>query len=195
MKNRFYHTARDLKHSIVLTLLPIVVLAFSIQVTAKTTTSYNRNDITSLLPTLMGQGTRTIPVDSIATATEEIRLASEAKPWKVALECAKEGTLLTIDLYEETVDVPGMDMFGPMNGYLGGKIFGVWMITSFKVENETQATIKLSNDLGSETQTCLLTIQPDSTYLLELKGGVVVKRVVGKKLEKVVSKMVFVKKS
>lgn len=137
----------------------------------------------------------TATVQTDATAVPKDSCDSVAStPWKLSLECKSEGTILQIDLYEESVDVPGMDMFGPMNGYLGGKIFGVWMVTSFKIDSEKQATIKMSNDLGSETQTCLLTLQSDGTYLLELKGGVVVKKVVGKKLEKVPSKMLFEKK-
>ena len=81
--------------------------------------------------------------------------------------------------------MPGMDMFGPMNGYLGGNIYGVWTVTSFKIQDDKTATLRLSNDLGSETQKATLTQQSDSLYLLHLDGITVVKRVVGKKLVKV----------
>ncbi len=61
------------------------------------------------------------------------------------------------------------------------------MITSFKIQDDKTATIKLSNDLGSETQKATLTQQSDSIYALHLDGTVVVKRVVDRKLVKVLS--------
>lgn len=106
-------------------------------------------------------------------------------PWKLKLHCPEENIVLHIDLYEESVKVPGMEMFGPMNGYLGGNIYGVWTVTSFKIQDDKTATLRLSNDLGSETQKVTLTQQPDSTYTLRFDGTNVVKRVVGHKLVKI----------
>lgn len=108
-------------------------------------------------------------------------------PWKLKLHCLEENIILNIDLYEESVKVPGMEMFGPMNGYLGGNIYGVWSVTSFKIQNDKTATLRLSNDLGSETQKVTLTLQSDSTYTLRFDGTNVVKRVVGNKLVKIPS--------
>lgn len=106
-------------------------------------------------------------------------------PWKCKFNSKEDGIRLVIDLYEESVDVPGMDMFGPMNGYLGGNIYGVWMLTSFDVKDDKHVSLRLSNDLGSETQECLLTQVNDTLYNLQLKGGVSVKKVVNKKLVKI----------
>ena len=109
-------------------------------------------------------------------------------PWKWKKTCEKEETTLHIDLHEETVNVPSMEMLGPMNGYLGGRgVYGVWMVTSFKIKNDREATLRISNDLGSETQQVRLTLLPDSTCKMELTGGVVVKRAVNRKLVKVPS--------
>lgn len=108
-------------------------------------------------------------------------------PWKVKLHCPEEDILLHIDLYEESINVPGMDMFGPMNGYLGGNIYGVWSVTSFRIQDDKVATLRLSNDLGSETQKATLTQQSDSIYVLHFDGLNVVKRAVGKKLVKIPS--------
>lgn len=116
--------------------------------------------------------------------------SNAAQPWKLFLVNPEEGVKMKIDLYEETVNVPGMDMFGPMNGYMAGKgIWGTWMVTSFTIESDKQATLRFSNDQGSETQAVCLTQQTDSTYLMELQGGVVVKKVVNKKLQKLPPKM------
>ena len=78
-----------------------------------------------------------------------------------------------------------MEMFGPMNGYLGGNIYGVWTVTSFKIQDDKIATLRLSNDLGSETQRVTLTQQSDSIYTLHFDGTNVVKRAIGRKLVKI----------
>ncbi len=102
-----------------------------------------------------------------------------------------------IDLYEETVNVPGMEMFGPMHGYMSGtngSVYGVWMITTSKVENEDkEATIRLSNDLGSETQEARLALLNDSIMTFEQQGSIVIKKVVNRKLVKIPRKLIFKK--
>ena len=105
-------------------------------------------------------------------------------PWKLNLTDPEEKITLTIDLHEESIEVPGMEMFGPMNGYLGGNIYGVWVVTSFKIKKD-KAILRLSNDLGSETQEAELTQTSDSTYTLKLHGSTVVKRAEGRKLHKI----------
>lgn len=108
-------------------------------------------------------------------------------PWKFKLLCPEEDIRLHIDLYEETINVPGMEMFGPQNGYLGGNIYGVWTVTSFKIQDDKNASLKLSNDLGSETQKVTLVQQSDSIYTLRFEGTNVVKRAIGRKLVKIPS--------
>ena len=114
-------------------------------------------------------------------------------PWKMNLRCQAEDIGLHMDLYEESITVPKMEMFGPMNGYLGGNIYGVWSITSFKIKNDREATLRISNDLGSETQTVTLTQQTDSTWRLRFEGRNVVKRVNGNKLVKIPSELLMTK--
>ncbi len=119
-------------------------------------------------------------------------MVSAQEPWKFRMECAENEIVLAIDLYEESVDVPGMSMFGPMNGYIGGKgVWGVWMVTSYKILSDTKAEIHLSNDQGSETQPVRLTLNDDGTCLFEEFSGSVIKKVVNNKLVKIPSKMVF----
>ena len=109
------------------------------------------------------------------------------EPWRLNLTSqVEEGINLRLDLYEESIDVPGMEMFGHMNGK---GIYGVWMVTSFKIESEREAILRLSNDQGSETQSIRLTTLSDSTYQAELQGGVVMKKVEGKKLVKLPSRL------
>ncbi len=124
----------------------------------------------------------------ILTSTLLILTASVALaqgPWKMKLTCPEEKVNLVMNLYEESIEVPGMEMFGPMNGYLGGNIYGVWSITSFEIKDNKNAKLRVSNDLGSETQEIQLTQQNDSTWKMDFLGRNVVKRVNGKKLVKI----------
>lgn len=115
-----------------------------------------------------------------------------SNPWKLCLTDPKEKVTLTIDLHEESIEVPGMEMFGPMNGYLGGNIYGVWTVTSFKIKKD-KAILRLSNDLGSETQEAELTQTSDSSYTLKLLGSTVVKRAEGRKLVKITSTLKMIR--
>lgn len=110
--------------------------------------------------------------------------------FKASLSCKEENLHLTIDLYEESINVPGMEMFGPMHGYLNGNVYGIWTITSSKIINENSALIRLSNDQGSETQEVKLT-KNDDQYIFEQVDGVSIKKVVGRKLVKIPKKLIF----
>lgn len=113
-------------------------------------------------------------------------------PWKLHLVAPAEKVTLDIDLHEESIEVPGMELFGPMNGYLGGNIYGVWAVTSFQIKKD-KAIIRFSNDLGSETQEAELTQTSDSTYTLKLLGSTVVKRAEGRKLHKIAPTLKMIK--
>ena len=116
------------------------------------------------------------------------------QPFKGILSNKEEKLNLVIDLYKESVEVPDMDMFGPMHGYMNGDIYGVWMITSVKLENGKKATVHLSNDQGSDTQKVVLTCENDSTFLFEQMEGVAIKKVVNRKLVKIPQKIYFIRK-
>ena len=112
-------------------------------------------------------------------------IVAAQKPWKVHLIERERKIMLNIDLHEESIMVPGMEMFGPLNGYFGGgEIYGTWVVTSFKIE-EDKAKLRLSNDFGSETQEAELLQTSDSTFTLKLTGNVVIKKVNGRKLQKI----------
>ena len=79
------------------------------------------------------------------------------RPWKVNLQQPEEGINLRLDLYEESIEVPGMEAFGPMNGYMDGNIYGVWYVVSFDIKDDSHANVTIANDLGSEDQKLMLT--------------------------------------
>lgn len=119
-------------------------------------------------------------------------IGNKAFPWQGTFISTSPQATLSIDLYNETVNVPGMDMFGPMNGYLGGTdIYGTWMVTSYKVVDNNKAEVRLSNDFGSETQAVELTIQNDTLLLFRMVDGTVIKKREGKRLVKLASQLTF----
>lgn len=121
--------------------------------------------------------------------------AVAAGPWKFKTENRDMNLVIEADLYEESVEVPGLEMFGLLNGYMGGRgIYGVWAITGVKKITDNEAIVHFSNDLGSETQAVRLTWENDSTLLLEQKGGTTFKRVENKKLVKLPAKIIFNKR-
>lgn len=99
---------------------------------------------------------------------------------------------LRLDLYNESVEVPGLEVFGPMNGYISGNdLYCTWYVSSIKKVDENKAIIHFSNELGSETQAVELTIKADSLVQFKQIDGSVLKKVVGKKLAKLPSEFTF----
>ena len=109
------------------------------------------------------------------------------QPWKLRLQSPEEKVNLNLDLYEESIEVPGFEAFGPMHGYMDGNIYGVWYVVGFDIKDDKHATVTIANDLGSEDQKLTLTQNSDSTYQLKFLGYNAVKRAQGKKLVKIPS--------
>ena len=116
------------------------------------------------------------------------------QPWKLQLHSPEEKIDLRLDLYEESIEVPGLEAFGPMNGYMDGNIYGVWYVVGFDIKDDKHATITIANDLGSEDQKLTLTQNADSTYQLKFLGYNAVKRAQGKKLVKIPSEFKMIRK-
>mgnify|MGYP006872994989 CR=1 FL=1 len=121
-----------------------------------------------------------------------VTAAFGGQPWRLRLHQPDEKIDLHIDLYEESVEVPGFEAFGPMNGYMDGNIYGVWYVVGFDIKDDRHAIVTLANDLGSEEQKLSLTLNTDSTYQLKMLGYNAVKRTQGKKLVKIPAEMKMV---
>ena len=114
------------------------------------------------------------------------------EPFKGTFECCDFKIKLVVDLYEESINVPGMSMFGPLNGYLNGNdLYCTWYVSTVRETDDNSAIVNFSNELGSETQTVELSLKNDSTLTLRQKGGNTLKKVVGKKLQKLPSDLTF----
>jgi hypothetical protein len=92
---------------------------------------------------------------------------------------------IKLNLYDKNILVPGQSVYGKLSGYLGNtKSNYIWLITSSQVIDNTNATIGLINDFGSEDLTCTLTFNADSTYTLKQKDGSALKIVEDRKYVK-----------
>lgn len=83
---------------------------------------------------------------------------------------------LRINLYDQNIQVPGQELYGPLPGYLAKKHNSFcWVITSAEVTDDTHATLSLINDFGSEDLTASLTRKNDSIYILRQQEGSTIK--------------------
>jgi len=110
--------------------------------------------------------------------------------WKGHFYNKENGIDIHLDLYEKTLQAPGLSFLGEMNGYMSGKIYGIWMLVSYKIKGNV-ATLRFSNDQGADSQTVTFTATSDSTYIYNATGGNNVKRVAGKKLVKIPETLTF----
>lgn len=97
----------------------------------------------------------------------------ENRPFRAYLYNSEYDVFLRIDFYDESITVPGQDLYGSLPGYLG-KTHNTfcWLITTAKVKGHT-AHIALINDYGSEDLTATLTVKNDSLYeLKQVEGSV-----------------------
>ena len=97
-----------------------------------------------------------------------------------------------LDLSGDNLIVPGYEFLGKTKGYMCGDIYGLWLLTSSKIE-KGKTLLRFSNDSGSDSQSILFSQQSDSVFLYEAIDGNAVKKVVKRKLVKIPSKMLFYK--
>ena len=85
-----------------------------------------------------------------------------------------------LNLDSANVKVPGLPFLGGTNGYMSnGILYGTWIVTDFKVD-KNNATIRLTNDFGADTQKLLISH--------------IMRRVVKGKLVKINPKYIFIKR-
>ncbi len=113
------------------------------------------------------------------------------QPFKGRFFCDDTKITLTLDLYQESLEAPGLGFLGKVHGYMSGRgVYGTWLVNSFKINAQT-ATLRLSNDIGSDSQTVVLTLQGDSLMTYETREGNHIRKAQGRKLVKVADRMTF----
>lgn len=101
--------------------------------------------------------------------------------FKCRIENKEYSVFMQLNLYEETVKIPGQEILGETFGYLKKTTDPrVWMITGVEIDEKThKATLEMVNDYGSEDLTAELQILDDGSYQLrQLEGSTI--KVAGK---------------
>lgn len=114
-----------------------------------------------------------------------------AKPFRAYIYNNDYEVFMRLDLYNESITVPGQELYGELPGYLGKKHNSFcWLITSSKIEGQT-AELQMINDYGSEDLTATLTVENDFLYVLRQVEGSTLKVPKEGKWQKLPSKLVF----
>ena len=131
-----------------------------------------------------------------AALTSALAIAQEeAKPFRAYLYNDEYDVYLRIDFYDESILIPGNELYGQLPGFLGKKNNTFcWPITSAKLKNEHTAELSLINDYGSEDLTATLTCENDSTYTLKQGKGSTLKVPKNGKWQKLPTTLPFTRK-
>ena len=114
-----------------------------------------------------------------------------SKPFRAYLYNNDYEVFMRLDLYGESITVPGQELYGELPGYLGKKHNSFcWLITSSKIDGE-KAELQMINDYGSEDLTATLTLENDSLYVLRQVEGSTLKVPKDGNWQKLPSKLVF----
>lgn len=96
----------------------------------------------------------------------------EHRPFRAYLFNKEYEIFMQINFYEQNINIPGQELYGPLPGYLGKeRNTFCWVITSAKLKNDRTAELSFINDYGSEDFTARLTQLNDSTYELRHLDG------------------------
>lgn len=118
--------------------------------------------------------------------------AQENRPFATTIHDDEHKIYITMDLYDKDVTVPGQDVLGQMDGYIGSKQSrSLWMIISSTVIDERTAEIEVVNDYGSEDFTAELKVNRDGTYSYRKKDGSTLKFAVKGKWQKIPARVEF----
>jgi len=113
------------------------------------------------------------------------------KPFRAYIYNNEYEVFMRLDLYSESITVPGQELYGNLPGYLGKRHNSFcWLITSTKIDGNT-AELQMINDYGSEDLTARLTVEKDSLYVLRQVEGSTLKVPKEGKWQKLPSKLVF----
>ena len=93
------------------------------------------------------------------------------EPFRAYLYNNEYDVYLRIDFYDESITIPGQELYGKLPGYLGKKNNSFcWVITSAEISHHT-AHLSMINDFGSEDLTATLSVKDDSLFELKQEEG------------------------
>ena len=117
--------------------------------------------------------------------------AQEKEPFRAYLFNKEYDVFLRIDFYNESITIPGQELYGQLPGYLG-KMHNsfCWVITAVNINGNT-AELQMINDFGSEDLNATLTVENDSLYRLKQVEGSTLKVPKNGKWQKLPKNLVF----
>lgn len=116
------------------------------------------------------------------------------KPFHCYLANDEYSVYLRINFYDQDIEIPGQELYGPLPGYLGKKNNSFcWVITSCEIVNGKEARLELINDFGSEDLQATLTQENDSVYTLRQQSGSTIKVPNHGKWQRLPKKLVFIR--
>ena len=103
--------------------------------------------------------------------------AKAEEPFKCIVTNKEYNVFLRLNLYEETIPIPGQDILGNTFGYLKKPTDSrVWIVTGATISKDgKKASLEMVNDYGSEDLNAELILNSDSTYLLRQLSGSTIK--------------------
>jgi len=120
-----------------------------------------------------------------------VQAQEKEEPFRANIVNNEYEVYLKIDFYNESITVPGQDLYGQLPGYLGKKRNSFcWVITSSEINGKT-ATLSMINDYGSEDLTATLSVVDDSLYVLKQIDGSTLKVPNNGKWQKLPKTLVF----
>lgn len=132
--------------------------------------------------------------EPLPLSLEKADSAQKARPFCVHLVNKEYKIYMKINLYDKNLKVPGQDVYGELDGYIGSlQGSGMWLITSSEVKNARSATIEVINDYGSEDFTATLKVNSDGSYTLKKDGGSTLKFAVRGKWQKLPNTIQMIK--
>lgn len=116
-------------------------------------------------------------------------------PFRGYLYNAEYEVFLRIDFYNQSVSVPGNELYGQLPGYLGKKNNSFcWAITDAAITGDDMAELSLINDYGSEDLKATLHHDGDSLYTLKQGRGNTLKVPKNGKWQKLPKTLPFIRK-
>lgn len=102
---------------------------------------------------------------------------AEEKPFNTRIVNSEYDVFIQMNLYEETIEIPGQAVLGKVYGYLKKNTDSrVWIIMSVEFCKDCKkATVEMINDYGSEELVAELFYNKDGTYTLKQMEGSTIK--------------------
>lgn len=118
---------------------------------------------------------------------------AQEKPFIGKMYDKEQDVTLEINLYEETVKIPGQDVLGDVYGYLKKNTDSrAWIVTGVKFSKDGKSVeLEMINDYGSEDLCASLTLTGEGDYVLKQLSGSTIKVAFRGKWVKLPKEMTF----